>query len=191
MSSELSINSVAANPANVNPQVKTDQATSVPQANQSAQKSVEKAKTDTVTVSEAALQKTSKTTTPATTTAQADKSAQQSGEKTKTDKVDVSKAALQMASKTATAATLTGSALARSLKQQGMPLAQIALKMGLSPDAAARLLGVQAAKTAPQTATISPQTQQVTASATQSYSPAEEATENPSAKVQETLQGEK
>ena len=65
MSSELSINSVAANPANVNPQVKTDQATAASQADQNAQKSVEKTKTDTVTVSEAALQMASKTEAPA------------------------------------------------------------------------------------------------------------------------------
>jgi hypothetical protein len=152
MSSELSINSVAANPASVNPQVKTDQAAAAPQANQNAQQSVEKAKTDTVTVSEAALHKTSNAEAAATTTAQANQSTPQSADKTKTDKVTVSKAASQMASKTVTAAKLTGSALARSLKQQGMPLSQIALKMGLSADAAARLLGIQVANAAVQAA---------------------------------------
>lgn len=54
---QLSPNSVAANPAHVNPQVKADQTTSVPQINQDAQKSVEVAKTDTVTISPQALQK--------------------------------------------------------------------------------------------------------------------------------------
>lgn len=146
MSSELSINSVAANPANMNPQVKTDQATATPQANQSAQQSVDKAKTDTITVSEAALQKVSKTATSTITTPQADKKTQPPVEKNKTDKVTVSNAASQMASKAATVATiatLTGSALAHSLKQQGQPLSQIALKMGITLDKAARLLGIQ------------------------------------------------
>ena len=152
---QISPTSVQANPANVNPQVKTDQTTAAPQVTQDAKQSVEKTKTDTITVS---------------------------------------KVALQMASKAAIAATLTGSALARSLKQQGMPLAQIAQKMGLTPDAAARLLGIQVAKITPQTkptVAASPQPQQVATSAAQTYSPSEEATESPVAKAQETLQGKK
>jgi FtsZ-interacting cell division protein ZipA len=156
MSTELSINSVAANPAHINPQVKTDQATAAPQADQSAQQSVAKAKTDTVTVSKAALHMTSKAA--------------------------------------AAAATLTGAALARSLKERGMPLSQIAVTMGLSPDAAARLLGVQVAKSTSQakpTVTTPPKPLQVAASAAQSYSPAEEAKESPAAKAQESLQGKK
>ncbi len=54
---QLSPNSVVANPAHVNPQVKADQTTSAPQINQDAQKSVQAAKTDTVTISPQALQK--------------------------------------------------------------------------------------------------------------------------------------
>ena len=53
---QLSPNSVNANPVAVNPQVKADQATTVPQVNQDAQKSVKAAKTDTVTISQQALQ---------------------------------------------------------------------------------------------------------------------------------------
>ncbi|MDD2541318.1 MAG: hypothetical protein PHH28_09800 [Desulfuromonadaceae bacterium] len=53
---QLSPNSVAATPAEVNPQVKTDLAASVPQINQDAQKTVQSAKTDTVTISPQAVQ---------------------------------------------------------------------------------------------------------------------------------------
>lgn len=121
-----------------------------------------------------------KASTPAQTAQPAEKAIQA----TKTDTVTVSAAALQMATKTATT-TLTGSALARSLKQQGMPVDQIALKMNLSPEVAARLLGIQVVKTAPQAkpATATAQPQQVASS------PAEEAIETPAAKAQETLLG--
>jgi hydrogenase maturation factor HypE len=53
---QISPNSVAANPANVNPLVKTDQATATPQVNQNVQKTVQAIKTDTVTISKQALQ---------------------------------------------------------------------------------------------------------------------------------------
>ena len=52
---QLSPNSVAANPATVNPQVKADQATATPQVSQDAQKSVQATKTDTVTISPQAV----------------------------------------------------------------------------------------------------------------------------------------
>ena len=54
---EISPNSVAANPAYVNPQVKAEQATAAAQVNQDAQKAVQTAKTDTVTISQQAVQK--------------------------------------------------------------------------------------------------------------------------------------
>jgi vacuolar-type H+-ATPase subunit H len=54
---QISPNSVAANPAHVNPQVKADQTASSPQASQDAQKFLQAAKTDTVTISPQALQK--------------------------------------------------------------------------------------------------------------------------------------
>jgi hypothetical protein len=53
---QVSPNSVAANPAYVNPQAKTDQAAAPAQAAQNAQKTVQAAKTDTVTISPKALQ---------------------------------------------------------------------------------------------------------------------------------------
>lgn len=55
--SQLSPNSVYTNPAYVNPQVKTDQATEVSIVSQGAQKAVQAAKTDTVTISQQAVQK--------------------------------------------------------------------------------------------------------------------------------------
>ncbi len=166
MSSELSINSVASNPAQINPQAKAEQAAAAAQANQGAHQAVAQAKTDTVTVSGAAL---------------------------------------QMAAKTANATTLKGHALATYLKQQGMSLPQIAQKMALTPDAAAKLLGVTLATTTPQankpTVATAPQPQQVAASTTatpstttataQSSTPADEATESPDAKAQEAIQGKK
>ena len=54
---QLSPNSVAASPAYVNPQIKTDQATAMPQVNHDSQKSFHLKKTDTVTISPQALQK--------------------------------------------------------------------------------------------------------------------------------------
>lgn len=56
---QISPNSVVANPAYVNPKVKTDQTTEIPQVNQDAQKAVQTIKTDTVTISQQALQKLS------------------------------------------------------------------------------------------------------------------------------------
>jgi hypothetical protein len=53
---QLSPNSVAANPAAVNPQVKAEQVAATPQVNQTAQKTIQAAKTDTVTVSPQAVQ---------------------------------------------------------------------------------------------------------------------------------------
>lgn len=55
--SQVSMNSVATNPAYTNPYAKTEQQTAVPQANQNAQKAPQTAKTDTVTLSQQALQK--------------------------------------------------------------------------------------------------------------------------------------
>jgi hypothetical protein len=57
---QLSPTSVAANPAYVNPQVRTDNSTTPIQANQSAQVSVQTFKTDTVTLSRHALEMSSK-----------------------------------------------------------------------------------------------------------------------------------
>jgi hypothetical protein len=54
---QISPTIVLANPSHVNPQVKTDNHTNLPQANQSAQQSVQAIKTDTVTISKEALQK--------------------------------------------------------------------------------------------------------------------------------------
>lgn len=54
---QVSPNSVAANPAYVNPKVRTDQTASVPQVSQDAFKAVQTIKTDTVTISQQALQK--------------------------------------------------------------------------------------------------------------------------------------
>ena len=51
----LSPNSVLASPIQVNPQVRTDLQTSVPQVAQDAQKTVKTAQTDTVTISAQAL----------------------------------------------------------------------------------------------------------------------------------------
>ncbi|MDA8416710.1 MAG: hypothetical protein M0Z78_06545 [Betaproteobacteria bacterium] len=54
---QISPNSVAANPAYMNSQVKSDQSKAIPQVNQTAQHSVQAFKTDTVTISQQALQK--------------------------------------------------------------------------------------------------------------------------------------
>ena len=54
---QLSPNSVNANPAHVNPQVKADQIASAPQANQTAQQSIQATKTDTATFSHQAVKK--------------------------------------------------------------------------------------------------------------------------------------
>jgi hypothetical protein len=51
----LSPNSVLASPVQANPQVKTDQQTSVPQVAQDAQKTAKTAQTDTITISAQAL----------------------------------------------------------------------------------------------------------------------------------------
>ena len=48
---QISPNSVNANPVHVNPQVKADQATAVPQVSQDVQKTITAAKTDTVAIS--------------------------------------------------------------------------------------------------------------------------------------------
>lgn len=54
---QLSPSSVIANPAHINPQVKAEQATTVPQASQDAQRSVQAAQTETVTFSKQAVKK--------------------------------------------------------------------------------------------------------------------------------------
>ncbi|MGA7826395.1 MAG: hypothetical protein WCA04_01955 [Geobacteraceae bacterium] len=53
---QISANSLASNPAHVNPQVKADQATSAPQVNQDQEKAAKALKTDTVTISKQAVQ---------------------------------------------------------------------------------------------------------------------------------------
>ncbi|MBW4056282.1 MAG: hypothetical protein HIU83_12950 [Proteobacteria bacterium] len=53
---QLSPNSVTAEPVHVNPQVKADQTAALPQIHQDTLKSVQAAKTDTVTISPQALQ---------------------------------------------------------------------------------------------------------------------------------------
>lgn len=54
---QISPNSVIANPAHVNPQVKVDQIASIPKVNQDAQQSVQVTKTDTVAFSQQAVKK--------------------------------------------------------------------------------------------------------------------------------------
>ncbi|MDD2852710.1 MAG: hypothetical protein PHY09_12540 [Desulfuromonadaceae bacterium] len=54
---QLSPNSVNASSMSVNPQVKADQAATVPQVSQEADKTIQAAKTDTVAISPQALQK--------------------------------------------------------------------------------------------------------------------------------------
>ena len=54
---QISPNSVIANPANVNLQVKAEQTTALPQVSLDAQNTVKAIKTDTVTISQQALQK--------------------------------------------------------------------------------------------------------------------------------------
>jgi len=56
---QVSPNSVAADPASVNPQVKSDQMTAPPLVDQNIQKSIQTAITDTVTISQHAVQKLS------------------------------------------------------------------------------------------------------------------------------------
>ncbi len=53
---QVSLNSVASNPAYTNPYAKTDQSAAISQVKQDAQKSVQSSKTDTVTISQQALQ---------------------------------------------------------------------------------------------------------------------------------------
>ncbi len=55
--SQISPNSITTNPAYTNPYAKTDQTTATPQLAQNAHKTVQTAKTDTVTLSQQALQK--------------------------------------------------------------------------------------------------------------------------------------
>lgn len=58
--SQISANSVLANPANVNPKVKTDQVESAYQTNQNSKKDTMAIKSDTVTISQEAIQKLAK-----------------------------------------------------------------------------------------------------------------------------------
>ena len=53
----ISGNSVAANPVHINPQTKADQATAVPQVEQDVKKAAQAAKTDSVTISQQAVDK--------------------------------------------------------------------------------------------------------------------------------------
>lgn len=55
--SQVSLNSITTNPAYANPYAKTDQPAAAAQMNQDAQKTGQVAKTDTVTISQQALQK--------------------------------------------------------------------------------------------------------------------------------------
>lgn len=52
----MSIDPISANPTNIKPQVKADQASASPQVAQDAQKVAQVAKTDTVTISKQAVQ---------------------------------------------------------------------------------------------------------------------------------------
>ena len=56
----ISGNSVAANPGNVNPHVKTEQVTAIAQVSQDTEKTAKAARTDTITISQLALQKAQK-----------------------------------------------------------------------------------------------------------------------------------
>ena len=78
---QLSPNSVNADPATVNPQVKADQATTILQVNLDAQKTAKVAQTDTVTISPQALKMTAGDGNAATVkpTVYTDSSAKDSG----------------------------------------------------------------------------------------------------------------
>lgn len=54
---QLSPNSIIANPAHINPQVKVEQTVAVPQVNQDAKQSVQATRTDTITFSQQAANK--------------------------------------------------------------------------------------------------------------------------------------
>ncbi|GFO54903.1 hypothetical protein GMSM_19100 [Geomonas sp. Red276] len=83
----ISGNSVAATPANINPQAKTEQATATAQVSQDTQKSAKAAKTDTVTISQQALQKTQQLASDGDTMAQeAKESAAEKASETLRDK---------------------------------------------------------------------------------------------------------
>jgi hypothetical protein len=62
---QISPNSVFANPAHVNPLAQSARQTAVPQINQLAQNTIEKTKTDTVTISPQAMTMNSKLHSPA------------------------------------------------------------------------------------------------------------------------------
>lgn len=54
---QLSPNSIIANPAHINPQVKVEQAVAVPKVNQEVQQTVQATKTDTITFSQQAAKR--------------------------------------------------------------------------------------------------------------------------------------
>jgi hypothetical protein len=54
---QLSPNSIIANPAHINPQVKAEQTVAVPQVNQDAKQSIQTTQTDTITFSQQAAKK--------------------------------------------------------------------------------------------------------------------------------------
>lgn len=68
----LSPNSVLASAIQVNPQVKTDQQTSMPQVTENSQKSVKTVQTDTITISPQALKMADNKNDAAKATAQKD-----------------------------------------------------------------------------------------------------------------------
>ena len=96
-------------------------------------------------------------------------------DKNKSDAITVSATALKMAA----APPLTGHALAQSLKQHGYPISEIAVKMNLSTDAAAKLLGAQETKTTPQITAAAETPQQSKRSATSSQQTNSTSAESP------------
>ena len=65
---QLSTESVTANPAHTNPHVRTDKAAETAQANQTAENTLKKERTDTVTISRQAVQMAAKPHGPNETT---------------------------------------------------------------------------------------------------------------------------
>lgn len=62
---QLSPNSVTANPSHINPLAQTDQHAPIARASEAAQQTIQKTKTDSVTISKQALMMSSQTNRPA------------------------------------------------------------------------------------------------------------------------------
>ena len=62
---QLSPNSVIANPSNINPLAQTNQHAPIAKASEAAQQTIQKTKTDSVTISKEALMMSSQTNRPA------------------------------------------------------------------------------------------------------------------------------